>query len=294
MKQLKISVVIPCHNRHALLAKALASVRAQRGAGEDFVTEVIIVDDASDRPLAPTLNAGDRLIRLDTNGGAAHARNVGCKTATGDYIAFLDSDDTWHADKLIRQLAIARASGEDEVTVVCSGYRTRRRSRSQFEAIIPAPVKGLAAFVSGIRFCPGSTALMARTVFDAVGPFDETLARLEDYDWYIRLAEIGGRVVIAAQPLADIEPNGSVNLGNVLQSAQRIRDKHLPRMARAGVHKRFLSFLDLVQAEANHVNGARVASAVNLVKSLVRVPRTKLQLIDDAAPSRAPADEAAA
>ena len=299
MAPTKVSVVIPCHNRHDLLNRALASVRAQRGQGTDFTLEVIIVDDASNPPLRPTLNAADRCIRLDANGGAAHARNVGCKAATGDVIAFLDSDDQWLETKIARQLEVLRQHRRrtDDVSpvVVCSGYRTRRRSGLAFQEVIPNSVDSLVGFVSGCRFCPGSTALLPRDVFEDIGPFDEKLLRLEDYDWYIRLALHGGRVLIAPEALANIEPNGFVDLVKVTSSACRLRQKYGTQLTDMHVNRPFLSYLDLVCAEAKLVNGQRLASAIDLSKSLLRYPRARLQLLADAPPvaSRA-SDEGAA
>ncbi len=87
------SVITPVFNRAALLREMLASVAAQRFT--DF--EVIVVDDGSDDDPAGVV-AGSGLnakFLLQANGGPGAARNLGARHATGEYLAFLDSDDVW-------------------------------------------------------------------------------------------------------------------------------------------------------------------------------------------------------
>ncbi len=96
---MKISVVIPAYNASASIAKAIASCMQQTMQPH----EIIVVDDAS------TDNTCDvvaqykavKLLRQSTNQGPSAARNRGINEATGDVIAFLDSDDTWLPEKLV-------------------------------------------------------------------------------------------------------------------------------------------------------------------------------------------------
>src|SRR5262249_35685913 len=115
-----ITVIIPVRNREHLIARAIESVVAQTLP----VDEIVVVDDAStDR----TLNVVDRfanslsnltLISLKEHVGAARARNIGIENANGDSIAFLDSDDVWHPDKLCKQVAEFQTNKET-VAVFC-------------------------------------------------------------------------------------------------------------------------------------------------------------------------------
>lgn len=113
--EVDLTVVIPFYNSADVLPRALASVLQQTVAPR----EILVVDDASTEPqrlramalLAEVPHA--RLIVLDQNGGAGEARNVGWNAARGKWIAFLDSDDAWHRQKLECQLdAVGRASPE--------------------------------------------------------------------------------------------------------------------------------------------------------------------------------------
>ncbi len=106
-----VSVVMPVYNAASTLLRALESIRAQTTPPK----EVICIDDASTdnsaaliQSFIQTLNAQQafqiRYIPLAHNQGVASARNHGLDAATGKYIAFLDADDVWHPEKIIRQL----------------------------------------------------------------------------------------------------------------------------------------------------------------------------------------------
>jgi len=101
----RVSVVIPTYNRAGLIGGAVRSALDQGPA----VAEVIVVDDAStDETGAAVAQIDDprlRLVRRDRQGGPAAARNDGIEAATGEFVAFLDSDDRWLPDKINLQLA---------------------------------------------------------------------------------------------------------------------------------------------------------------------------------------------
>jgi hypothetical protein len=88
-----ISVIIPTHNRSHLLARALASLPQ----GPDGLLEVIVVDDGStDDTGSIVRNSGRKMTFLrQAQAGPGAARNLGLEAASGEYVAFLDSDDVW-------------------------------------------------------------------------------------------------------------------------------------------------------------------------------------------------------
>ncbi len=102
-----ISVVIPTYNRAAFICRAVDSALGQTYAP----LEVVVVDDGSKDDTREVLRKyGDRIRYVaKENGGVSSARNVGVREATGEYIAFLDSDDTWVPEKLAVQMDIFRA-----------------------------------------------------------------------------------------------------------------------------------------------------------------------------------------
>jgi teichuronic acid biosynthesis glycosyltransferase TuaG len=101
-EKIKISVIIPHYNRINSLIEAVTSIKNQSYVGK---VEIVIVDDKSDLLIRNQLTnfEGDNinLIFTETNtGGPAKPRNIGISESSGQIIAFLDSDDTWHQDHL--------------------------------------------------------------------------------------------------------------------------------------------------------------------------------------------------
>lgn len=218
-----VSVIIPVFNRQDVLPRAVGSVLSQTYS--DY--ELIVVDDGSTKPIAKSVEAAlersnVRLARHETNRGAAAARNTGVNTAQGHYVAFLDSDDTWHAEKLARQIAFMQAA--PDVSASCTGFALVNEA-GLFDRRLPPSVSDLDEILWGCRISPGSTLIVERSVYQAVGPMDETLGRLEDWDWMILAAKrtpfYGLREV-----LADVHHDGyvHVNEAEFVAAAHKMND----------------------------------------------------------------------
>lgn len=129
----KVSIIIPCYNQAAFLPKATASLQAQTLA--DW--ECVIVNDGSRDNTAEVANniaLTEPRVRLiqQANGGSAAARDAGIRQAQGDYIQFLDADDTIAPEKLRIQTSLMDSKGLDiSYTAFCSetnGRHTPKRS----------------------------------------------------------------------------------------------------------------------------------------------------------------------
>src|SRR5690348_10269988 len=107
-----VSVVIPAFNAAEYIGQAIDSVLAQTHQP----IEIIVVDDGSTDQTAQIAAAYPAPVRVlrKPNGGPASARNMGIAAATGSWIALLDADDRWLANKLERQLRHVA----DDVTLV--------------------------------------------------------------------------------------------------------------------------------------------------------------------------------
>lgn len=189
-----VSVIITTHNRPDELWTALASVRDQTQTPAD----VIVVDDASDPPLSadevqvsfPELAVS--VERNDESQGPGGARNRGVAHASGDILMFLDDDDTWEPTKIEDQAGVFAAN--DDVGLVYSGRKVvMYRDRSDVKYTIDPGCEGDIYPGILISNCIGVTSSVAirRTVFDAVGGFDEQLVAREDYEMWIRCARHG-------------------------------------------------------------------------------------------------------
>src|SRR5260221_6962456 len=111
-----VSVVIPTHTRPEMLAEAIASVRAKTFT--DYESIVVYNGESDDMRRASRKVAAahdSAYFELD-DGNVCFARNTGVERANGEWIAFLDDDDLWLANKLERQVAEARRTGADMIT----------------------------------------------------------------------------------------------------------------------------------------------------------------------------------
>lgn len=193
-----IDVVIPVYNGAAYLRQALDSVADQTHPPRS----IIVVDDGS-TDQTPTMCQEHRgavpLVYLrQENRGLSAARNAGWKKSDAPYIAFLDSDDVWRPGKLAAQAALWQSSSlTDLVLVYCAYSLIDEAGQTVHPAHLPIVkptlrgqvFQGLLAknTISG----SGSGVMIRREALERTGGFDETLRALEDWDMWLRLAQLG-------------------------------------------------------------------------------------------------------
>ena len=199
-----VSVVIPNFNRESALQRAVDSVLAQ-----DYrPLEVVVVDDASTRPVRLELAAADRglvrWVQLERNGGGATARNAGIDAARGELIAFLDSDDVWIPEKLSRQVAAYRDDGRPADAVY---YSQVVLDRGHEQLTLPERAMAMDEGVGDYLFpwrgnlLHTSTLLLSRDLAARVR-FTDGLRIHQDIDFCLRLQLAGARFRFLAAPLA--------------------------------------------------------------------------------------------
>jgi len=269
-----VSVIIPVYNRAHLVGRAIASVIAQSYRN----LEIVVVDDGSSDGLAATLaefaSAPLRCVIHPRNRGAAAARNSGVATARGEFIAFLDSDDIWFPEKLAFQVAAMRNQPREVAGHVCAydcvktGYGARR--------VVPdwTPLTFRRSQLFGCTCGPGTTLLCRRGVFAEIGPFDEEMRRLEDWDWILRLADKGYCLIGAPTVLARVEVGAGASRRDVDAALQRIRQRHHAAVARESATARriFEATLYLESAAGAFASGARGRAFASVVRSLMHYP----------------------
>ncbi|MEH7073451.1 glycosyltransferase family 2 protein [Neobacillus drentensis] len=184
----KISVVIPTFNREALVMDAINSLRNQTYKN----LEIIVVDDCStDNTQSRIENERDPRIvyvRHEYNQGGSQARNTGIHRATGEYIAFLDSDDQWLPTKLEKQMEVFK--NNSNVGIVYTGYKNV--SGTSVRSEVHPHLSGNLLTELLKKNCIGttSTVVIKKNLLLEVGNFDPELPSCQDWDLYVRLAQI--------------------------------------------------------------------------------------------------------
>lgn len=181
------SVVMPCYNAAAHLARSVGSVLAQTEPG----WELIVVDDGStdnSRDLVAAFN--DSRIRLvaQANQGASAARNRGVAEARGEFLAFLDADDVW-APEFLAQLSTALRARPDAALAYC-GWQNVGLPGARGEPFIPQDYERpgkVEALLAGCRW-PVHAVMVRREAVINAGGFDRSLPNCEDYALWLNLA----------------------------------------------------------------------------------------------------------
>jgi glycosyltransferase involved in cell wall biosynthesis len=235
---MKVSVVIPTHDRRAWLELTLRSVLRQH----HDALEVIVVDDGSTDDTAETLavlsDPRVRVIRHDTPRGVGASRNDGAARAKGEWIAFVDDDDLWAPDKLARQLEAANATGG--AWVYAGSVQVDEHSRI-VGGQPPPPPEAVARLITRYNVIPGgcSNVIVRRDAFERAGPFDLRLRNTEDWEMWIRLNEHGPPAWVP-RPLVGYRVHGgqaSLDVAAILEGVSIIERRHGTRVDRGVIHR---------------------------------------------------------
>lgn len=181
-----VSVIIPTHNRAALLKEAIQSALAVERDG--FELEVIVVDDGSTDE-TPEVAKAFPVVYLRTEGvGASAARNRGMEIARGDFITFLDDDDVWLPNNITPQLCVFEE--HPEIGAVHAQVQLTDAHRIPYGEPSPAgPLSSGWIFEDLLTYWPQIGSILVRTsIVRDVGYFDTSLASEEEWDWVLRIA----------------------------------------------------------------------------------------------------------
>ena len=179
-----ISVIVPTYNRAQQLPRALDSILCQSCSPK----EIIVVDDGStDETSALMTSEYPEIVFIQQqNTGVSSARNVGIKRASGDWIAFLDSDDEWLPEKLeIQMKALYENPGEkichtNEIWIRNGKRVNPKKKHEKFGGWI---------FQKCLPLCciSPSSVIIHKSIFKEIGLFDYSLPVCEDYDLWLRI-----------------------------------------------------------------------------------------------------------
>ncbi len=183
--KITFSVIIPVYNRAAVISRAVESVLAQNRPAD----EIIVVDDGSEDETVLVLKRYLPQVKIvrQENKGVSAARNTGIRTATGEWIALLDSDDEWLPKKLEQAERYIQAHPDckifqTEEIWVRNGRRVNPKNKHKKQ--------GGFIYKESLPLCivSPSAVLIKRNLFDKIGFFDETLPVCEDYDLWLRVS----------------------------------------------------------------------------------------------------------
>ena len=197
----RISVVIPTYNSRAFVGRAIQSALEQTVPP----LEVVVVDDGSKDGTGELIarEFGNRVIyHYQENRGVSAARNAGIRLCSGDWIAFLDADDTWVPEKLELQVQELIANA-DAGMMACELFSWSPDTGECIPSRLPASLSS-----KDIRnhlklrtlFVPG-VMMVRRDIFEHVGTFDEELASGEDREFVARIAAAHYKIAVVRSAL---------------------------------------------------------------------------------------------
>ncbi len=237
MRDRKVSVVVPAFNAERYLCATLNSILGQSLTPH----EIIVVNDGSTDSTLQIISDFSHvyssvLVISQDNQGLPAARNAGKELATGNYIAFCDSDDLWEPEKLKRQVTYLEM--HPEFLAAVSMYSTFTNNQihrmSGRRPYLPINPRNL---LWGTSWLPGSASsiLMRNDPETAKLAFDESLTFAEDLDMWIQISTLGKIAILefndvlirvhdeSMQSVARNDPN--IHLLSMLKITRKFTDK---------------------------------------------------------------------
>jgi glycosyltransferase involved in cell wall biosynthesis len=196
-----VDVVIPVYNGEAFIKDAIESIVHQTY----LPRQIIVVNDGSTDATEQIIYDYINQINSDVfinyikknNGGPNSARNKGVEHCSSEFIAFLDADDIWEKDKLEKQIDVFKYSNFKNLGVVYCDYDiidVNGKLISNFPCFaLNTKVKGniLKYLLNGNMVASSASGvLIKKECFEKVGLFDECLYTSEDWDMWLRIAEL--------------------------------------------------------------------------------------------------------
>ncbi|MDR3440698.1 glycosyltransferase family A protein [Telmatospirillum sp.] len=280
-----VSVVIPVYNRADLVGTAVQSVLDQKG----IPLEILLVDDASTDDLASTVarfpGAPLTVLRHAINGGAAVSRNTGIAAATGEWIAFLDSDDIWLPGKLEQQLTFLQ---DRHLVGGCTDYYIRRavdKDEVEERHLAYCEELSLGDLVWGCYVSPGATLMVRREVWKEIGPLDPDYRRFEDWDWLMRFSR-HHHLGMLAQPLSCVRFSAPAARQQVVEGLIRLQIHHGALLAKENpeLARRFRAGIAMERAAMAFRDHRPLIAAWHVLCSLALVPVSNLAFAKVVAP----------
>jgi glycosyltransferase involved in cell wall biosynthesis len=270
----QVSVVIPTRNRKDLVVRAVACALAQ----VDVQPDVIVVDDGStdgtSSALRESFGERVRIVRNARSTGVGAARNAGIREASATWVAFLDDDDVWAPDKLASQVREAKRTGR---VWTYAGMVTVDSQLRIMHGVRPDPPERIARDILIRNRLPSgpSNVLVRRDALATAGGFDASLRYHEDWDLWIRLAQVGPPAAVVRPLLAHVVHGSNTPVDTILHDLAVIERRYATlrgrrRVDRAEVYRWI--------AGSHLVAGARWPAARAYLRALLASPLRSTRL----------------
>jgi len=254
----EVSVIITTHNRPHLLPRAVKSALA---AGTDV--EVVVVDDASIDETATLCQSlhGIKYVRLPNNQGVAGARNAGVLASSAEYVALLDDDDVRLPGSL--DLQLARLRDESNAALIYGQAlidgATDRTTNDRYP--LQCPSGDVFWQLLPQNFIPSGSVIVRRACLLSTGLFDASIAAIDDWDLWIRIAasysvvSVAEPVVIWRRPSPNSDQGSASAVKMVTLSTRQFREcwMKMPRVVQADPGTRSQTTRHFSQNMASHL-----------------------------------------
>lgn len=283
MTKPQASIIITTHNRPHLLPRAIQSARE---AGTNL--EVVVVDDASadhTAEICRSLNGDIKYVRVDRNQGVAGARNIGLLASQGEFLSFLDDDDTRLPGSLDKQIERLRQEPQAGMiyaqTIVGDQKGNPRRGLTPLEL----PQGDLFFKLLTRNFIPCGSVVFRRSCLLTVGLLNDGISGPDDWDFWIRVAELYPIIAIE-EPVGVWRQSTPASGQGTSHSAKLvslgIKQFHhwmnLPRMASASRKTKRALWLEVSDRMAarliwDSVRALRIGRLSQVCRNLATIPR---------------------
>jgi glycosyltransferase involved in cell wall biosynthesis len=187
MKKNKVTVIIPTFNRADIIPRAINSIINQTYQN----WELIIIDDGSTDNTKDIIKKflKDKKVRYfyQDNGGVCSARNLGIRKATGEYIAFLDSDDEFLRRKIEKQVRKIKKNKADMVICNVLEYREDKKIKNRFNFKKSFWVKQ--EHIVNYKIPMSASFMFLKTKLAKKVLFDEKMPSSNDFDFVLRISQ---------------------------------------------------------------------------------------------------------
>lgn len=209
----KVSIVIPTYNHGEYIRKCIESIISQTYNN----WEAIIVNNNSTDNTVDIINNFNEerisIINIDNQGIIAKSRNIGIKNSTGDYIAFLDSDDWWYPKKL--EIIMKKKGNADFIYHYLDIYNNEQKTnkKHRVRSLKPPVFEDLMINANAIS---NSSVVVKKNILLKAGNLSEDvkLKAVEDYDLWLRISRVTDSFLLIPEYLGGYLVSG-INSSNI-------------------------------------------------------------------------------